>query len=250
MQRLIKRYGGLLVLAACLLAASAVAYGVLYALFGDVRDMVFYSILDLAFLPIQVILVGIIIEGLLARRERSERLHKMNMVVGIFFTELGTRLLGDLARGLADRAEAARVLGVRADWTPDDFRRAIAYAAESRNRVGLVPLDLDALRGLLAAKRDLLVLLLANPNLLEHERFTDLLWSVSHLLEELAARPSLDGLPAADREHLAGDANRVYSALAGEWVRYCRHLQKAYPYIFSVIVRTHPLQDRPSAVIH
>ena len=68
-------------------------------------------------------------------------------------------------------------------------------------------------------------------------------------MEELAARPALDGLPPSDLKHLEGDVQRVYGALAAEWLRYGRHLQRAYPYIFSVIVRTHPLQDHPSAIV-
>jgi len=246
---MLKRYGGLLLLAAGLLAASGATYAVLYVLFENVRDMVFYTILDLAFLPIQVVLVGIVIEGLLARRQRRERMHKMNMVIGVFFTEMGTRLLGDLARSLANRGDVAKALGVRGGWKDDDFSRALAYASQSQWQLDPVRLDLAALRDALAAKRDLIVLLLANPNLLEHERFTDLLWSVSHLAEELAARPSLEGLPQADRDHLVGDVKRVCGHLTGEWLRYCRHLQHAYPYIFSVIVRTHPLQENPSPTV-
>ncbi|MCX5653944.1 MAG: hypothetical protein NTY65_04755 [Planctomycetota bacterium] len=246
---MLKRYGGLLVLAIALVAASAATYAVIYVLFENVREMVFYTLLDMAFLPIQVLLVGIIIEGLLARRDRRQRLHKMNMVIGVFFTELGTRLLGDLARGLANRDEVSRMLGVRADWKAEDFRRALAYAAETPWQVDPARLDLAALRDALAAKRDLIVLLLANPNLLEHERFTDLLWSISHLAEELAARPTLEGLPESDREHLVGDVKRVCGHLTAEWLRYCRHLQHAYPFIYSVIVRTQPLQEHPSATV-
>ncbi|MCX5684859.1 MAG: hypothetical protein NT049_14415 [Planctomycetota bacterium] len=246
---MLKRYGGLLLFAAGLLAASGVMYAVLYVFFENVHDIVFYSILELAFLPIQVVLVGIVIEGLLARRQRRERLHKMNMVIGVFFTEMGTRLLGDLARSLANRGEVAGALGVRADWKDEDFRRALTYASQTPWQVDPARLDLAALRDALAANRDLIVLLLANPNLLEHERFTDLLWSVSHLAEELSARPSLEGLPQADRDHLVGDVKRVCGHLTAEWLRYCRHLQHAYPFIFSVIVRTHPLQDNPSATV-
>lgn len=85
---------------------------------------------------------------------------------------------------------------------------------------------------------------------MEHDRFTDLLWAVSHLLEELRARSSLEGLPPVDRAHLAGDIRRVYSLMAVEWLLYCRHLQSAYPYIYSIMVRIHPLQDAPSAVVN
>ena len=102
---------------------------------------------------------------------------------------------------------------------------------------------------MLDEKRNMLVTLLANPNLLEHERFTDLLWAIFHLMEELDARPALTGLPQTDLDHIAGDIQRVYSRLTVEWLLYCRHLQKAYPYIFSIIARTHPLQENPSAIV-
>ena len=91
--------------------------------------------------------------------------------------------------------------------------------------------------------------LLENPNLLEHDRFTDLLWAIFHLGEELSARESLEGLPESDMEHLAGDLARVHSQLATEWVAYAQHLKRDYPFLFSLVLRTHPLQDRPTAVI-
>ena len=41
------------------------------------------------------------------------------------------------------------------------------------------------LHNFLAKKREILLHLLENPNLLEHESFTDLLWAVFHLSDEL-----------------------------------------------------------------
>jgi hypothetical protein len=240
---------GLLIIAAVLVAASALLYTLHFAIFGDARHIWIYLLGDIAFLPIEVLLVGLVIERLLARRERNQRLRKMNMVIGTFFSELGTGLLGDLAASLENRAEVLPALAVRGDWTAADFRKAIEHAAAVEWRISPDRLDLAVLRARLAAKRDLLVLLLANPNLLEHERFTDLLWAVFHLMEELAARPSLENLPKTDLEHLAGDAKRVCLHLAGEWLHYCRHLQQAYPYVFSIMVRTHPLQEHPDATV-
>ncbi|MCX5676677.1 MAG: hypothetical protein NTX87_16910 [Planctomycetota bacterium] len=244
-----KRYVYWLIVAAALVAASALLYGVHYCLFADWDHIVSYFFIDLAFLPIEVLLVGLIIERLLAYRERRRLLHKMNMLVGMFFSELGTRLLGLLTPCVTNRDAVRAMLSLSADWTPDRFRTALHQAASFDYRVDAARLNLAALRQTLLENRDMLVLLLGNPNLLEHERFTDLLWAVFHLMEELAARPALDGLPPSDLKHLEGDVQRVYGALAVEWLRYGRHLQRAYPYIFSVIVRTHPLQDHPSAIV-
>jgi hypothetical protein len=91
--------------------------------------------------------------------------------------------------------------------------------------------------------------LLGNPSLLEHDEFTDLLWAVSHLTEELGARRSLTGLSAADLEHLSGDIKRAYGLLLREWVVYMRHLKEDYPYLFSLAVRMNPLNAEARAEI-
>ena len=89
--------------------------------------------------------------------------------------------------------------------------------------------------------------LLENPNLLEHDRFTNLLWAVTHLDEEFEARPSVTNLPSKDLEHIAGDIRRLYDNLASEWLEYVEHLKSNYPYLFSLVLRTHPFQEHPSA---
>ena len=90
-------------------------------------------------------------------------------------------------------------------------------------------------------KRGFMLALLQNPNLLEHDTFTELLWAVFHLTEELALRPDLDRLSDKDRLHLAGDAKRAYVLLALEWMSYLEHLCTAYPYLYSLAVRMNPL---------
>lgn len=244
-----KRYLAFAVIAAVLVASSAAMYTVHYLLFHDAHHIFLYLVGDIAFVPIEVLLVAIVIERLLARHERRRLLHKMNMVIGTFFSELGTRLLADMTACLENRDEVLPALAVTARWQAADYKKALARAAAIEYRFQMDRLDLEAIGRALAGQRSLLVMLLANPTLLEHEQFTDLLWAVFHLMEELEARPSLAGLPDTDREHLAGDARRVYGRLAAEWLRHCRHLQKAYPYMFSIVLRTHPFQDHPSAVV-
>jgi len=203
----------------------------------------------LAFLPVQILLVAVIVERILARREKNRLLHKMNMVIGTFFSELGIKLLG-LLTGFAENKEGLRQrLAIGTKWTGQDWKQALETAEKFNYKVHASRMDLPAARDLLASNRQLLTLLLANPNLMEHERFTDLLWAVSHLLEELMARSSLEGLPPSDLDHLAGDIRRVCSQLTVQWLLYCRHLQAAYPYIFSIMVRTQPLQESPSAIV-
>ncbi len=98
-------------------------------------------------------------------------------------------------------------------------------------------------------QRQFVLRLLENPNLLEHERFTDLLWAVLHVEEELEARTTLSDLHPSDRAHLEIDVRRAFNLLLAEWVLYVRHLKEDYPYLFSLVVRTHPFQAAPSAEV-
>ncbi len=110
-------------------------------------------------------------------------------------------------------------------------------------------LDRVALKKHLVSQRHFVLRLLENPNLMEHERFTDLLWAVHHLEEELQMRTTLTDLMPADEAHLEMDARRAFNALLAEWLVYVQHLKSDYPYLFSMVVRTHPFQDAPSPVV-
>jgi hypothetical protein len=115
--------------------------------------------------------------------------------------------------------------------------------------IDLSLINREALKTHLAEQRAFVLGLLENPNLMEHERFTDLLWALLHLGEELEARVNLRELSPADEAHLRVDARRAYSALLGEWLFYVEHLKADYPYLFSLVVRMHPFQDAPSPTI-
>jgi len=244
-----RRYSFLIYLALAFLALSGIFYFVHYLIFRDVHHIFIYMVGDLAFLPLEVLLVVVIIERVLARRERQAKLQKLNMVVGAFFTEVGYHLLNTLFPYFDNKAEIAEQLDINADWTKKDFRRAAAYAYNLKVELDCGKVDLEALKTFLASKRTFILTMLENPNLLEHDRFTDLLWAVTHLDEELEARPSVTGLCDSDSEHLAGDIQRMYDHLASEWLDYVEHLKANYPFLFSLILRTHPFQENPSPTV-
>jgi hypothetical protein len=244
-----RRYSFLIYLALAFLALSGIFYFVHYLIFRDVHHIFIYMVGDLAFLPLEVLLVVLIIERVLAHRERQAKLQKLNMVVGAFFTEVGNHLLNTLFPYFDNKAEIAEQLDIKADWTKKDFRRAAAYAYNLKVEFDCSQMDLEALKTFLSSKRTFILTMLENPNLLEHDRFTDLLWAVTHLDEELEARSSLTGLCDSDAEHLAGDIQRMYDHLASEWLDYVEHLKANYPFLFSLILRMHPFQENPSPTV-
>ena len=100
------------------------------------------------------------------------------------------------------------------------------------------------LRDLLLSKSDFLVRLLENPNLLEHETFTELLRAVFHLDEELRSRKNVEKLSNKDADHISGDIKRAYSLLVDEWLDYMHYLKNNYPYLFSLALRLNPFDEK------
>ena len=246
---MIKKHYFLIILAVVFLALSGLTYFIHYVVFRDVHHIFIYMVGDLAFLPLEVLLVVIIIERILTHRERRKKLQKLNMVVGAFFSEVGSHLLRALLEDFDNKQEISRQLNITAGWTKNDFRKAAAFAYHLRVELDCRNVNLTELRTLLAQKREFILTLLENPNLLEHDAFTDLLWAVTHLDEELEARPAVTDLPDKDLEHIADDIRRLYDHLASEWLDYVEHLKAHYPFLFSLVLRTHPFQERPSAII-
>lgn len=246
---MIKRYRDFLMIAALFIIISALIYYGHYLIFRDSHHIFIYMVGDLAFVPLEVFLVVVVIERILSRREKQTMLNKLNMVVGAFYSEVGMPLPGELLDGFDNRQEIKRRLEVKPDWTARDFRQAVSFARDIKGKADSRRLDLEKLKIFLVAKRTFLLALLENPNLLEHERFTDLLWAVMHLTEELGAREQLTSLPEADQNHLSLDIERVYDQLAAEWITYTEHLKSSYPFLFSLIARTHPFQEHPSPLV-
>ncbi len=232
-----------------LVALSAVIYLVHFLIFQDHHHIFIYLLGDVAFVPIEVLLVTLIIHEVLGHREKAAMLKKLNMVIGAFFSEVGTELLEKLAAFDADSEQTKQALVPDGQWSARDFvstgRRFRHHEHNVVSRDG----DLAELGEFLSARRDFLLRLLENPNLLEHERFTELLWAVFHLTEELARRPGFDGLPGTDLDHLSGDIRRVYGLLISEWLAYMKHLQADYPYLFSLATRSNPLDPEASVVV-
>ena len=244
-----KGYRVYLIAALIFIVASAILYLVHYFIFEDPHHIFIYMVGDLAFLPLEVFIVVIVIERVLTRREKQAMLYKLNMVIGAFFSEVGNYLLSDLIGYFDNRSEISKNLNIKADWTAKDFKRADVFAYNLKIDLDIKKIDLEKLKSFLAQKRIYLLTLLENPNLLEHDRFTDLLWATTHLDEELEARPSLKNLPQTDLDHLAIDIERMYDHLTSEWLDYIQHLKSNYPFLFSLVLRTHPFQEQPSAVV-
>jgi len=232
-----------------LVSLSAVFYLIHYLIFRDTHHIFLYLVGDIAFVFIEVLLVTLILHQLLHYREKRAMLNKLNMVIGAFFSEVGLELLKTFSGFDMEAHKIAQELVVAKDWPEKQFLRTLKTIQTHNYKIDSRTGDLESLKEFLKEKRQFLLRLLENPNLLEHESFTNLLWAVFHLTEELTERRSLKGLPEPDYQHLAGDMKRAYQLLLTEWLAYMVHLSKNYPYLFSLAIRTNPFDAAASVEI-
>jgi hypothetical protein len=225
---------------AILIAASIVTYLIHFVIYNDAYDIYFWLIMNIAFVFISVLMVTLIIEAMLTQRDKRAMKKKLNMVIGAFYSEVGTGFIRHISSLDMEADKVRKDLELKTDWPDKEFQEAAERIKSYQYKIAAQRSDLKALRDFLVQKRDFLLGLLENPNLLEHEEFTELLWAVFHLTEELAVRKDLMTIPDPDVNHLTNDAKRAYSLLIREWLSYMKHLKNDYPYLFSLAVRTNP----------
>ncbi len=232
-----------------LLIISLVLFYIHFLIFDDLHHILVFGAHDIAFLPLEVLLVTLIIHQLLESREKKSRLSKMNMVIGSFYSEVGKTLLTYLSDQDPNLDRVQEQLCVGGNCTDKEFNSFTKTLKELEYKINIDMMDLDYLRGLLLENKDFMLRLLENPNIFEHENFTELLFATFHMTEEFKARAEFSDLPETDLIHLEGDINRVYGLLVHRWLDYMKHVKSNHPYLFSLYIRTNPFNEHASPIV-
>ncbi len=186
---------------------------------------------------------------LLSRHDKQVRMQKLHMLLGIFFSELGTGLLSRFIKFDTDIARVRQDFLIDSKWTAKDFSDLSRSLGRYGFDIDARKADLNELRRFLEERGNTLLRLLESPYLLENESFTELLRAIFHLREELMSRQNLDDLPKTDYQHLSGDIKRAYRLLIRYWLEYMHSLKKLFPYLFSLAVRMNPFDKNASPVV-
>lgn len=219
---------------------SILFFGLQQLIFHDIHETGFLIFQDLLFLPLHILLVTFILDRILRLRERRERLEQINIVISAFFSEAGTETLKVLSAMICDLDVISKRLDMNPGWRKEDFEAAAKAIKSSEFNIDIKADSIKLLKEVLPNKKDYLLQMFSNPNLLEHNTFTDMLWALYHLIDELENRPDSLALPETDMKHLSGDITRAYGLLVYEWIFYMRHLKEKYPYLWSLAVRKNP----------
>ncbi len=231
-----------------LVILSCVFFLLQQLIFHNPEESEFLILQDLIFLPLEVIMITFFLDRILAAREKRKRLDQINIVISAFFSDTGSDALRTLNKVISDNDAVKTITDMKPSWNEKEFNDAAKAAKECPVQAQLTINAIVMLKQALPQK-DNITKLFANPNLLEHDTFTDMLWALYHLIDELSSRTDLTALPKADIEHLKSDTSRVYNLLAFEWVIYMKHLKARYPYLWSLAVRKNPFSEQPSVVV-
>lgn len=232
-----------------LIFLSGFFYFLHYTIFQDAHHILIFLLSDMAFIPIEVLFVTLIIHKLLNNQEKKHILEKLNMLIGVFFSEIGRTLVADFSDLDENLEDIKKKLIINNSWIKKDFTRLRYDLANHDYKIKDAEINFAELKRFLHKNHDFLINLIENPNLLEHDTFTDLLLAVFHLVEELEHRDNFENLPASDLQHLRGDIQRAYKLLVYEWVIYMQYMKKDYPYLFSLAIRMNPFDKNASVVV-
>lgn len=204
-----------------------------------------YLLADIAFVPLEIFLVTMVMDRLLESREKEGRLKKMHMLIGLYYQELGLSLLKTLVLADGKRADFQGPCEVGMNWQTKDFRNLEKWLGERKMEINPEAIDYDQMLILLNQSKELMVSLIANPTLLEHENFSELLMAVNHLRDELTLRNHMKGTEnyKPDYKHWKVDMERVYHLSAVQWIRYIEHLKNDYPFLYNAARVTNPFEE-------
>ena len=218
-------------------------------IFHNLHESGFLLFQDLIFMPIEILLVSFILDKILREREKKERLEHQNIVINSFFSEIGTDTIRLLNKDIVNLKELSILLNMNQDWDSAKFDNTFKVLNSFSYQFNITPESLNAIKDALSKNKTYVISFFSNPNLLEIDSFTNMLWAFYHLIDELEHRTDIYELPNSDIEHLKNDIMRIYGMLICQWVIYMKNLKVKYPYLWSLALRINPFSQNNDAII-
>ena len=145
-------------LSLCLIAATIIIYTLKFLIIGDdgTSNTATYIFNALGFLPLNVLLVTLILNSLLSMRAKKEQQEKMKMIVGLFFSEFGSKLLRIFVRCDTASNNLKSVMNVQKSWTRKEYANAREVIENHCSRLQPETDDFEEIRELLRVNHEFL----------------------------------------------------------------------------------------------
>lgn len=230
-----------------LIGLSVLLHYMHFLVFKDMHHIMIFLVADIAFIPLEVFFVTVVLDKMIEKREKLHLIEKLNMLVGLFYSQLGLNVFKQFIEADEAIANLSSNCKVSASSKIEDFRSTEEFLNNHSHHINIKKIDFVKLNNEINESKDLLVSLIANPSLLEHESFSELLMSIFHLQEEFAMRDinsDQSKMGKHDIEHLTVDCIRAYKNISIEWLKYIQHLKVNYPYLYVTALIKNPYDFR------
>ncbi|MEG0296546.1 MAG: hypothetical protein RR620_07470 [Clostridium sp.] len=229
-------------LAGVLILSSLILYLINYILFKDLHHILMFLTEDLAFIPIEVLVTVLIIDRELERREKSKKSQKVNLLIEIFFEEVGNELLSLISSKDVGHCEIRKLMPQSGESIND--YSAIEARIENYNCTFVLKgNDVNDVYELLHENKESFFRFIENPYLGEHDVFTDLLQSAFHLYNDIKSRKKKGEYTQMDLDHISEDVSRLYKYLSKEWAVYMKYIEKEYPFLYALALKNMPFNN-------
>ncbi|HCP15830.1 MAG TPA: hypothetical protein DIT32_08805, partial [Peptococcaceae bacterium] len=105
-----KRWVGNTLLVAIPTCVSIGIYSLQLMIFNDGRNTLFYLLQDLAFVPINAVIVTLILNNFLNIREKRHSQKQINVTISAFFVEAGNDIIQELLEVTACREDLCMIM--------------------------------------------------------------------------------------------------------------------------------------------
>ncbi len=227
-----------------LLIISFMIYGLQIIIFHDPETTAFYIFQDMAFMPFTIAIATIVVGEVMDAREKRERMEKTRMLTSNFFTEMGVSLMRVLISA-ADYGEGVqKVFGENMVHDDQSLLQAKDVLHRCKVHVSLTKEVYEAAKKIIMERRTTLLVISSNPLLLDHEDFTEMLWSIFHLIDEFQLRNNFNELTEEDRHHLENDFSNLLKGLLVCWTSNMLFVKETYPNFYNTAMNKMALRQQ------
>ena len=203
---------------------SGCIYGLQVLLFHDLRNRELYIMQDLAFIRISIAITTVVVGNIVARRSREIMLHytqELN-VRTMFFSDIGRILMKKINAISEPSIPVYSGKGMSVQKQQEIIRSTAAAVHTDRDTY-------EFIRAFLNEKKQDLITLSGNNNLMDQDDFTQLLGGLFHLLDEFSLRGSFEELSESDISHMNDDFARVLILLGTNLAASAEFQRKHFP---------------------
>ncbi|WP_054835427.1 hypothetical protein [Methanobrevibacter arboriphilus] len=139
-----------------LLLTSIAMYCFAFFALNEHEKVIFYLVIDFAFMPLDVLVVVLVVEGIINKKEKENILEKLDMIMSVFFSEFGTEFLSKFINISNKNEKINKLLKDLNVWSDKEFNNFLKDLKKTDLEINL-DLDIDQRKEFLTDLKQLLV---------------------------------------------------------------------------------------------